>query len=85
MICRNCKACYVGYDKNNPLDAWCLGVKHPFKIVDVNNECTEYFDGDQNTLPTWADLEFSVDTYTAPRFIMLVGIPGSGKSILLIQ
>jgi predicted kinase len=62
------------------LDAWCLGVKHPFKIVDVNNECTEYFDGDQNTLPTWADLEFSVDTYTAPRFIMLVGIPGSGKS-----
>lgn len=80
MICKECKSCYYGWDINKPSDAYCIGVKHPFKIDDVGQECTQYFDGDQNTLPTWGNMELLPDTYLPPTFTMLVGIPGAGKS-----
>lgn len=82
MICRECKSCYKGWIKSRPEERWCIGVKHPFKIEDINQECTEYFDGDQYTIPTWADINLlpDSDTYKPPRLIVLCGIPGSGKS-----
>jgi predicted kinase len=80
MICKECKHCYKGWIKSSPEEYWCIGVKHPFKIENIDHECTEYFDGDQYTIPTWADLELLPDTYLPPTFTMLVGIPGVGKS-----
>lgn len=80
MICKDCAAMRKNWDKNNPDDAYCIGVKHPFKIKDINNECTEYVDDDFSALPTWANLDLICDTYKRPRLIVLVGIPGSGKT-----
>lgn len=34
MKCRNCNAC----SKDN----WCYGVREPFKIKDIDQECTQY-------------------------------------------
>lgn len=80
MRCIECKCRCEGWDKRNPYDSWCTGVKHPFKIENVYAECTEYFDGDQYTTPTWGSIEFKEDTYRKPTLTVLVGIPGSGKS-----
>ena len=44
MQCKNCDCCKLGYFKNRPNDYVCTGVKHPFVIFDINNECTEYPD-----------------------------------------
>jgi predicted kinase len=66
--------------KDRPEEPYCIGVRHPFKIENLDNECTEYFYGDQNTLPTWGNLECLPDTYLPPTFTLLVGIPGVGKS-----
>lgn len=80
MICRNCSCMHMGYIKERPEEAYCLGVKHPFKIENLDGECTEYFDNDYDTIPNWANLDLKSDTYSAPRLIILVGLPGSGKS-----
>ena len=66
--------------KDKPDEPYCIGVKHPFKIENINQECTEYFDGDQYTIPTWGNLDCLSSTYIPPTFTMLVGIPGAGKS-----
>jgi predicted kinase len=66
--------------KDRPEEPYCIGVKHPFKIENIDRECTEYFDGNQNTLPTLGNLECLPDDYKPPRLILLCGIPGSGKS-----
>ena len=80
MICRDCPHMRYNWVKDRPDEAYCIGVKHPFKIDDVNHECTEYFDGDQFTAPTWGNLACLSSTYIPPTFTMLVGIPGTGKS-----
>lgn len=80
MICKDCSCMRYGWIKDKPEEPWCIGVKHPFKIEDINHECTEYLDNDQDTLPNWANLELGCDTYKRPRLIVLVGIPGSGKT-----
>lgn len=80
MRCIQCKCRCTGWDKKNPLDSWCTGVKHPFKIENIYAECTEYFDGDQYAVPTWGNIQFEVDTHTPPTLTVLVGLPGSGKS-----
>ena len=80
MICKNCTCMRMGFIKDRPNEAYCIGVKHPFKIEDINHECTEYFEGDQSTLPSWANLGLNGDAYKRPRLIVLVGVPGSGKS-----
>jgi hypothetical protein len=69
-----------GWIKDRPEEYWCIGVKHPFKIDNIDHECTEYFNGDQYTIPTWADINLLPDSYLPPTFTMLVGIPGVGKS-----
>ena len=85
MRCIECKCRSIGWDKKNPLDSWCTGVKHPFKIENIYAECTEYFDGDQYTTPTWGSIRFEADTYTKPTLTVLVGLPGSGKSTFAKQ
>ncbi len=80
MICKNCTALRRREYSDNTSEYWCYGVKHPFVIKDINQKCTEYLDGDQDTMPTWANLDLCADTYKRPRLILLVGIPGSGKS-----
>lgn len=85
MICRDCSCMRQGWIKSRPEEAWCIGVKHPFKINNIDQECTEYLDGDQDTLSNWANLELGSDTYNRPRLIVLVGVPGSGKSTYAIN
>ena len=80
MICKDCTALHKRDYSDGTSEYVCFGVKNPFIIKDINRECTEYFDDDQNTLPTWANLDLSCDTYKPPRLIVLVGVPGSGKS-----
>lgn len=80
MICKECSHLRYNWIKDRPDEPYCIGVKHPFKIEDVNKECTEYFDGDQYVVPTWGNLDCLSSTYTPPTFTMLVGIPGAGKS-----
>lgn len=80
MICRYCSCMRQGWIKSKPEEYWCIGVKHPFKIDNIDQKCTQYLDGDQDTLPNWANLDLDGDTYNPPRLIVLCGIPGSGKS-----
>lgn len=79
MICRNCSSCAIGWVKSRPDEAWCIGVKVPFRINDLDGTCTEYFDTPEEVL-SHSTIKFTEDFYQPPRFIMLVGIPGSGKS-----
>ena len=80
MKCKDCGSMKYGWNKDRPDEPWCLGVKHPFKIENIDRECSEYFYGDQDTVPTWGNLNNISSTYITPTFTMLVGIPGSGKS-----
>ena len=80
MICKECPHMRYNWIKARPDEPYCIGVRHPFKIENINNKCTEYLDGDHDTLPTWGNLNLTYDDHEPPRFIMLVGLPGSGKS-----
>lgn len=42
MKCKECSACHKGWFVSRPDDYVCTGVKEPFIIDDINNECTEY-------------------------------------------
>lgn len=44
MRCINCDACIKGYHKDEPEKYFCIGVKEPFEIQDVNGKCSEYKD-----------------------------------------
>jgi hypothetical protein len=37
MKCKDCDSCKCGY-----FEHICIGVKNPFKIKDINADCTEY-------------------------------------------
>ena len=80
MICKNCSALHRREYSDGTFEYWCYGVKHPFVVKDINHACTEYLDSDQDTLPSWANLDLGCDTYKRPRLIVLCGVPGSGKS-----
>jgi hypothetical protein len=41
-ICKDCKACVLGYFKSKPDEYVCIGVKTPFIVNNINNACTEY-------------------------------------------
>lgn len=43
MKCKSCSSCRKGYFESKPDKYVCIGVKEPFIIKDINNECTEYF------------------------------------------
>lgn len=80
MICKDCTALRRREYSDGSSEYWCYGVKHPFVIKDINHECTEYVEDDFTAVPTWANLDFTCDTYKRPRLIVLCGVPGSGKS-----
>lgn len=42
MKCYNCDCCIKGFFKSRPNDYVCIGVKEPFIIENINNECSEY-------------------------------------------
>lgn len=42
MKCKDCNYCKIGHFREMPNDYVCTGVKRPFVIDDVNQECTEY-------------------------------------------
>ena len=82
MTCRECKCIRKGWIKSRPDEYWCIGVKHPFKVDNLDMECPEYFDNEQHNQPNWGTLAANVDEPQAPKLIVLVGLPGSGKSTL---
>ena len=42
MKCSECNSCVKGFFNNQPELYACIGVKHPYIIRDVNQECAEY-------------------------------------------
>ena len=42
MKCKDCDCCRPGWFKSSPDKYVCIGVKEPFVIDDINNNCTEY-------------------------------------------
>ena len=42
MKCKDCDYCKLGYFKDRPNDYVCTGVKYPFVIDNIDQECTEY-------------------------------------------
>lgn len=48
MKCKDCSSCEknwgaLSYNKSQKINEYtCIGVKHPFKIKDINAECTQY-------------------------------------------
>ena len=42
MKCRECSCCHKGYWRSSPDVYVCTGVKEPFEINDINQECSEY-------------------------------------------
>lgn len=80
MICRDCSCMRKGWIKSRPEEAWCIGVKNPFRIEDVNQECTEYFDNDMNAIPTFGNIMDTTEHHYPPVLTILVGLPGVGKS-----
>lgn len=42
MKCKDCSCCHKGWFDYRPNDYVCTGVKEPFVISDIENECTEY-------------------------------------------
>ena len=42
MKCIECNSCVKGFFNNRPELYACIGVKHPYIIRDVNQECVEY-------------------------------------------
>ena len=51
MKCKNCSACHKGYFKSKPNDYVCIGVKEPFVISNIDNECTEYPEKNKDNTP----------------------------------
>lgn len=42
MRCIDCDCCKKGWFKSKPEEYVCTGVKEPFLISNINEECTEY-------------------------------------------
>ena len=78
MICKECKSCFKGWYKDKPDTYVCIGRPEPTIINDVGAKCLEYGDDWHASIAGCV-----MPTHTAPdrpRFIMLVGPPGCGKS-----
>jgi len=44
MKCKECSACIKGYYETKPNIYFCIGVKNPFAIKDINSQCTQYLE-----------------------------------------
>ena len=51
MKCRECSCCHKGYWTSSPDVYVCIGVKEPFEIYDINQECSEYKEKHNTTEP----------------------------------
>jgi predicted kinase len=80
MTCKDCSCLRYNWLKDRPEEPWCIGVRHPFRIKDINNECTEYVDDNFTNMPSWANLDLCCDINRPPKLTVLVGVPGVGKS-----
>lgn len=80
MICRECSCMRMGWIKSKPETPYCIGVKHPFEIKDVDAPCTEYLDNNMETIPSFGNVMTPVESYYPPILTILVGLPGVGKS-----
>ena len=83
MICKYCTALYSNENSDGTFEYLCYGVRHPFVIKDINQECTKCVYGDFCKLPAWArwaNSDLGHITPRRPRLEVLVGVPGSGKS-----
>ena len=54
MKCKDCNSCKQGWFKSSPELYVCTGVKHPFVIDNIEQECTEY---------SWANRPKKSDVY----------------------
>lgn len=50
MKCRECSCCHKGYWASSPDVYVCTGVKEPFEIYDINQECSEYPEREESSL-----------------------------------
>ena len=51
MKCKDCSCCHKGWFDHRPNDYVCTGVRHPFVISNIENECTEYADKRSTNTP----------------------------------
>lgn len=47
MACKECSACKRGWFSSNPEAYVCIGVRLPFIIKDINQECINYKDDER--------------------------------------
>lgn len=80
MICKECSCMRLGWIKSRPEEAWCIGVKNPFRIENINQKCTEYLDREMDTVPSFGNIMDTNEYHYPPTLTILVGIPGVGKS-----
>ena len=50
MKCKDCDSCRLGWFNSKPESYVCIGVKEPFVIENINNECTEYPEKNDNCM-----------------------------------
>lgn len=62
MKCKDCHCRRLGWDKSNPNDYICIGVREPFVIKDINKECSEY-DEHGNPIDGREDEEDVIDKF----------------------
>ena len=79
MICRNCPSCAASWGPDGPAEAWCFATGEAIMIKDIDQECSVYFDGPEDVI-SHGTIKFGPEQNYTPKFIMLVGIPGAGKS-----
>lgn len=53
MKCSECPSCIKGFFKSKPEAYVCTGVKHPFVIDLINNECPAYPEKRNEEIPEW--------------------------------
>ena len=77
MKCRNCTSCAKGWFSSRPSKYVCIGVKEPFVINDINQECTEYskeqweeWGEKPKTIKTNADHIRSMNNEELAKFLM---------------
>ena len=56
MKCKACSSCRKGYFESKPDKYVCIGVKEPFVISNIDNECTEYRDLKESELWSWNEV-----------------------------
>lgn len=83
MRCRDCEACHKGWFKSKPDEYICTGVKVPFVIKDIDEQCTEY-DWKRREIPTEDCLIITFDNPPYDDATLLV-TKQKGKNIEVVN